>query len=225
MILPFAERSDNRNHGRFGVLDLIKSGGWLMVPILACSVAATAIIVDRLLALRRARVLPERLVRTLRGWAERGTISRDEVEALPLASPLGRIVAVGLTSRGYDREIVRERIEDAGRHVVHELERFLNALGTIAAISPLLGLLGTVVGMIKIFQIVSAQGNSNFSLLSVGIAEALVTTAAGLAVAIPSLLFYRYFHARVDDLVVNIERETLELVDLLNAGVPAEERA
>jgi biopolymer transport protein ExbB len=207
------------------VLDLIKAGGWLMVPILACSVAATAIIFDRLLALRRARVLPERLVRTLRGWAERGTISRDEVEALPLASPLGRIVAVGLTSRGYDREIVRERIEDTGRHVVHELERFLNALGTIAAISPLLGLLGTVVGMIKIFQIVSAQGNSNFSLLSVGIAEALVTTAAGLTVAIPSLLFYRYFHARVDDLVVNIERETLELVDLLNAGAPIEERA
>ncbi len=108
--------------------------------------------------------------------------------------------------------------------MVHELERFLNALGTIAAISPLLGLLGTVAGMIKIFQIVSTQGNSNFSLLSIGIAEALVTTAAGLTVAIPSVLFYRYFHARVDELVVNIERESLELVDLLNAGVPAEEK-
>jgi biopolymer transport protein ExbB len=93
--------------------------------------------------------------------------------------------------------------------VVHELERFLNTLGTIAAISPLLGLLGTVAGMIKIFQIVSVQGNSNFSLLSVGIAEALVTTAAGLTVAIPSLLFYRYFHARVDELVVRMEQETL----------------
>ncbi len=206
------------------MLDLIKAGGWLMAPILACSLAATVIIFDRLMALRRARVLPEQLVRTLRGWAERGAISRDEVEALPLASPLGRIVAVGLASRGYGREIVRERTEDTGRHVVHELERFLNALGTIAAISPLLGLLGTVAGMIKIFQIVSAQGNSNFSLLSVGIAEALVTTAAGLAVAIPSVLFYRYFHARVDDLVVNIERETLELVDLLNAGGSVGER-
>ena len=207
------------------MLDLIEAGGWLMAPILACSLAAAVIIFDRLLALRRARVLPAQLVRTLRGWVERGAISRSDVEALPLASPLGRIVAVGLASRGYGREILRERIEDTGRHVVHELERFLSALGTIAAISPLLGLLGTVAGMIKIFQIVSVQGNSNFGLLSVGIAEALVTTAAGLTVAIPSVLFYRYFHARVDDLVVNIERETLELVDLLNAGVPAEERA
>ena len=195
-----------------------------MLPILACSLAAATIVVERLLALRRARVLPERLVAILRRWAGRGAISPQDMDALSLDSPLGRIVAAGLDHRGRSREILRERIEDTGRHVVHELERFLNALGTIAAISPLLGLLGTVAGMIKIFQIVSAQGNSNFSLLSVGIAEALVTTAAGLTVAIPSLLFYRYFHARVDELVVNMERETLELVDLLNAGVPAEER-
>ena len=206
------------------MINLIEAGGWLMAPILACSLAATIIIFERLLALRRARVLPKQLVQTLRGWVERGAINQSDVEALPLASPLGRIVAVGLASRGYSREIVRERIEDTGRHVVHELERFLNALGTIAAISPLLGLLGTVAGMIKIFQIVSTQGNSNFSLLSIGIAEALVTTAAGLTVAIPSVLFYRYFHARVDELVVNIERESLELVDLLNAGVSAEEK-
>ncbi len=202
--------------------ELIKAGGWLMAPILACSLAATAIVFDRLLALRRARVLPEQLVAILRGWAELGAVSQQqEVHTLPLASPLGRIVAVGLASRGYGREIVRERIEDTGRHVVHELERFLNALGTIAAISPLLGLLGTVAGMIKIFQIVSAQGNSNFSLLSVGIAEALVTTAAGLTVAIPSLLFYRYFQARVDELVVDMEQETLELIDLLERRTEA----
>ncbi len=206
------------------MINLIEAGGWLMAPILACSLAATIIIFERLLALRRARVLPKQLVQTLRGWVERGAINQNDVAALPLASPLGRIVAAGLASRGYSREIVRERIEDTGRHVVHELERFLNALGTIAAISPLLGLLGTVAGMIKIFQIVSTQGNSNFSLLSIGIAEALVTTAAGLTVAIPSVLFYRYFHARVDELVVNIERESLELVDLLNAGVSAEEK-
>lgn len=206
------------------MINLIEAGGWLMAPILACSLAATIIIFERLLALRRARVLPKQLVQTLRGWVERGAINQSDVAVLPLASPLGRIVAAGLASRGYSREIVRERIEDTGRHVVHELERFLNALGTIAAISPLLGLLGTVAGMIKIFQIVSTQGNSNFSLLSIGIAEALVTTAAGLTVAIPSVLFYRYFHARVDELVVNIERESLELVDLLNAGVSAEEK-
>ena len=200
------------------MLELIKAGGWLMAPILACSLAATTIIIERLWALRRVRVLPAQLLATLNGWLERGAVDAHEVEALPLHSPLGRIVAAGLACRGRSRDILRERVEDTGRHVTHQLERFLNALGTIAAISPLLGLLGTVAGMIKIFQIVSVQGNSNFSLLSVGIAEALVTTAAGLTVAIPSLLFYRYFNGRVDALVVRMEQETLQLVDLLDAA-------
>ncbi|MCP5159491.1 MAG: MotA/TolQ/ExbB proton channel family protein [Gammaproteobacteria bacterium] len=202
------------------MLDLIKAGGWLMAPILACSSVAAIIVFERLLALRRARVLPERLLVILRGWAELGAVSPPEVQLLPLDSPLGRIVAVGLAHRHRSREVVRERVEDVGRHVVHELERFLNTLGTIAAISPLLGLLGTVAGMIKIFQIVSVQGNSNFSLLSIGIAEALMTTAAGLTVAIPSLLFYRYFQGRIDELVVRMEQETLELIDLLDAEAP-----
>ena len=204
------------------MLDLIKAGGWLMAPILACSFAATLIIFERLLALRRARVLPERLLIMLRRWAEPGAVSRLDLKMLPLNSPLGRIVATGLANRHRGREALRERIEDVGRHVVHELERFLNTLGTIAAISPLLGLLGTVMGMIKIFEIVSTQGNSNFSLLSIGIAEALVTTAAGLTVAIPSLLFYRYFQGRVDELVVQMEQETLELIDLLDHPAPSE---
>ncbi|MCB1776853.1 MAG: MotA/TolQ/ExbB proton channel family protein [Candidatus Competibacteraceae bacterium] len=198
------------------MFDLIKAGGWLMAPILACSFAAALIIFERLLALRRARVLPEQLLAVLRQWIESGAVHPVDIKALPLNSPLGRIVAVGLANRCRSRDILRERIEDIGRHVVHELERFLNTLGTIAAISPLLGLLGTVAGMIKIFQIVSVQGNSNFSLLSVGIAEALITTAAGLTVAIPSLLFYRYFQGRVDELVVQMEQETLELIDVLD---------
>ena len=206
------------------MLDLIKAGGWLMAPLLACSLAATIIIFERSLALRRARVLPAQLVAILRRWAERRAVDREDLDALALDSPLGRIVAAGLGYRGHGREILRERVEDAGRHVVHELERFLNALGTIASISPLLGLLGTVAGMIKIFQIVSVQGNSNFGLLSVGIAEALVTTAAGLTVAIPSVLFYRYFHARVDELVVDMEQETLRLIDVLDGENPREQR-
>ena len=205
------------------MFEFVKAGGWLMLPIIACSLAAATIIIDRGLALRRARVLPRHLVAMLRRWAQQGAIQPTEIEMLPLHSPLGRIVAAGLTHRCRGREILRERVEDAGRHVVHDLERFLNTLGTIAAISPLLGLLGTVAGMIKIFQIVSVQGNSNFSLLSVGIAEALVTTAAGLTVAIPSLLFYRYFHSRVDELVMSMEQETLELIDLLDTGPPDQE--
>ena len=164
--------------------ELIKAGGWLIVPILVCSLVATIIIFERLLALRRARVLPGRLMTILQHWMELGAIDQREMQTLPLASPLGRIVAAGLANRGRPREVLRERIEDTGRHVVHELERFLNTLGTIAAISPLLGLLGTVAGMIKIFQVVSVQGNSNFSLLSVGIAEALVTVLERLGTAI-----------------------------------------
>jgi biopolymer transport protein ExbB len=204
------------------VFDLIKAGGWLMAPILACSFAAAIIIFERLLALRRARVLPQQLLAILRHWVESGAVSPLDIKTLPLNSPLGRIIAAGLANRSRSREILRERVEDVGRHVVHELGRFLNTLGTIAAISPLLGLLGTVAGMIKIFQIVSVQGNSNFSLLSVGIAEALMTTAAGLTVAIPSLLFYRYFQGRVDELVVRMEQETLELIDLLDTAAPGQ---
>lgn len=198
------------------MLDLIKAGGWLMVPILACSLAAATLIVERLLALRRARVLPEQLVAILRRWVELGAVHRSDMDTLPLGSPLGRIVAAGLANCHRSRTLLRERVEDVGRHVVHELERFLSTLGTIAAISPLLGLLGTVTGMIKVFEVIAVQGNSNFSLLSTGIAEALVTTAAGLTVAIPSLLFYRYFQRRIDELVVDMEQETLELIDLLD---------
>jgi biopolymer transport protein ExbB len=205
-----------------GVLELIKAGGWMMLPILACSVIALTIIIERFWSLRQSRVLPKSLVRALRSGIQSGTINlnitRENLDKLAKGSPLGRIVAVGLVNRSREREIIRESIEDTGRHVVHELERFLNALGTIAAISPLLGLLGTVSGMIKIFQVVSTQGNSDFALLSIGIAEALITTAAGLIVAIPSLLFYRYFRRKVDELVVRMEQETMLLMDLLHTG-------
>ncbi len=190
------------------MVDLIKAGGWLMVPILACSLAAATLIIERLLALRRARVLPEQLIVILRCWTEQGAVNPADMDALPLHSPLGRIVAAGLAHRHRNRTLLRERIEDVGRHVVHEL----------------LGLLGTVTGMIKVFEVVAVQGNSNFGLLSTGIAEALVTTAAGLTVAIPSLLFYRYFQRRIDELVIEIEQETLELIDLLDTetvGRPA----
>lgn len=198
------------------MVDLIEAGGWLMMPILACSLAAATLIIERLLALRRARVLPGQLIVILHRWTEQGAVNPAEMDTLPLHSPLGRIVAAGLAHRHRNRTLLRERIEDVGRHVVHELERFLSTLGTIASISPLLGLLGTVTGMIKVFEVVAVQGNSNFSLLSTGIAEALVTTAAGLTVAIPSLLFYRYFQRRIDELVIEIEQETLELIDLLD---------
>jgi biopolymer transport protein ExbB len=198
------------------VLDVIKAGGWLMLPIIACSVIALTIIVERFLSLRQQRVLPKNLVKTLRVWGKTGKIPDINLDKLAIKSPLGRIVAAGLANREHGRDIVKESIEDTGRHVVHELERFLNSLGTIAAITPLLGLLGTVVGMIDVFTVISMEGTGEAEQLAGGISQALITTAAGLSVAIPSLLFYRYFCGKVETLVVRMEEEAMRLVDILH---------
>jgi biopolymer transport protein ExbB len=135
-----------------------------------------------------------------------------------MQSPLGHVITVGLLNRARGREVVKESIEDAGRLVVHQLERFLNTLGTIAAITPLLGLLGTVFGMIEVFSVISAQGTGDATVLAGGISKALITTATGLTVAIPSLLFYRYFRGRVERLVVKMELEVMRLLDVLQSS-------
>lgn len=197
------------------MLELIKAGGWVMWPILLCSVIALAIIVERFWSLQRKRTAPRNLVNQIWQWARDGQLDARRVQELRRNSPLGRILAAGLVNRRHDREVMKESIEEVGRHVAHELERFLNTLGTIASISPLLGLLGTVLGMIKVFTVITTQGVGDASVLASGIAEALVTTAAGLMVAIPSLLFYRYFRGRVDELVVTMEQEALKLVEAM----------
>lgn len=197
------------------MLELVQSGGWLMAPILLCSVAAMAIIVERLWSLQRERVVPSDLATRAWEWVRTGTLTEERIQALREGSPFGRILAAVLASRHLDREMMKEYIEEVGRHVAHELDRYLNALGTIAAISPLLGLLGTVIGMIKVFAVITAQGVGEPRVLAGGISEALVTTAAGLTVAIPSLLFHRVLRGRVDELVVTMEREALKLVGAL----------
>ena len=197
------------------MLEFVQSGGWLMAPILLCSVAAMAIIVERLWSLQRERVVPADLAARAWEWVRTGTLTEERIQALREGSPFGRILAAVLASRHLDREMMKEYIEEVGRHVAHELDRYLNALGTIAAISPLLGLLGTVIGMIKVFAVITAQGVGEPRVLAGGISEALVTTAAGLTVAIPSLLFHRVLRGRVDELVVTMEREALKLVGAL----------
>ena len=197
------------------MLELVKSGGWLMAPIILCSIAAMAIIVERLWSLQRERVVPEDLVARAWQWASTDALTEERIQALRDGSPLGRILAACLASRHLDRELMKEYIEEVGRHVAHELERYLNALGTIAAISPLLGLLGTVIGMIKVFAVITAQGVGEPRILAGGISEALITTAAGLTVAIPSLLFHRMLRGRVDALVVTMEQEALRMVGAL----------
>lgn len=186
-----------------------------MWPILLCSVISLAIIVERFWSLQRKRIAPRHLVNQVWQWARAGHLDNQRLQELRRNSPLGRILAAGLINRRHEREVMKESIEEIGRHVAHELDRFLNALGTIASITPLLGLLGTVLGMIKVFTVITVEGVGDAAILADGIGEALLTTAAGLMVAIPSLLFYRYFRGRVEELVVAMEQDALKLVEVL----------
>ncbi|MDH3453069.1 MAG: MotA/TolQ/ExbB proton channel family protein [Gammaproteobacteria bacterium] len=198
------------------MFEIVKAGGWLMLPIIACSVVALAIVAERLWVLREKRVIPRNLVAQIWQWARDGELNDTRIRALQQSSPLGKVLAVGLINRHHEREVMKESIEEAGRAVVHDLERFLNALGTIAAVTPLLGLLGTVIGMIAVFTTITTVGVGNPSELAGGISQALITTAGGLSVAIPSLIFHRYFRGKIDALVVSMEQETIKLVEVLH---------
>lgn len=187
-----------------------------MLPIILCSVVAVAIIGERFWVLRQDKVVPGNLVAEVWQLHQKRELNSEHVKILRDSSPLGRILAAGLINMQHEREVMKEAIEETGRQVVLELERFLNTLGTIASITPLLGLLGTVIGMIKVFAAITAQGVGNPTVLAGGISEALITTAAGLSVAIPSLMFYRYFRGRVDMLVIKMEEEALKLVEVIH---------
>ncbi len=204
------------------MFELIKAGGWIMLPIILCSILALAIIVERIWTLQRKRVAPPSLVSDIWQQAKRGQLDARHIAELRAGSPLGRVLAAGLMNLNEDRQIMKESIEETGRHVVSELERYLNALGTIAAITPLLGLLGTVLGMIKVFTAISMVGTGNTAVLAGGISEALITTVAGLSVAIPSLMFYRFFRARVEELVVTMEQQALKMIEILHGERAAE---
>jgi biopolymer transport protein ExbB len=197
------------------VLEIVMAGGWLMIPILLCSAAAMGIIVERFWSLRDSAVTPKPLLDQAWQWARARDLGPKHIEALRRNSPLGRVLAAGLENRHKPRIVIMEVIEDTGRHVVHELERFLNTLGTIAAVSPLLGLLGTVIGMINVFSTILEQGVGNANALAGGISQALITTAAGLTVAIPALMFYRYFRGRIGELVITMEEQAFKLVAAL----------
>ena len=196
--------------------DLIRSGGWTLVPIIACSVVAMGIIVERFWTLQSKRVNPKGLLNQIREMHAQKQITPQRIAVVRKHSLLGQVLAAGLANIHASREVMKEGIEDTGRHVALELGRYLNTLGTIANITPLLGLLGTVIGMIKVFAIITQHGSGDATILADGIAEALVSTAAGLTVAIPSLMFYRYFRGRVNELVVDMEQEALSLVEFVH---------
>jgi len=198
------------------VFEFVQAGGWLMVPIILCSVIAAAICVERFWTLRTSQIVPRNLLSQAWNWIKNNEMDNRRLRDLKVGSPLGEILAAGIANHRRGREKMKESIEEAAGHVVHELERYLNTLGTIAAITPLLGLLGTVIGMIKVFSAIKLEGTGNAQILAGGISQALITTAAGLTVAIPSLFFYRFFQRRVDELVISMEQEALKLVDVLD---------
>jgi len=202
----------------------MRSGGWLMLPILACSVITMAIVMERLWTLRRRRVMPKGLVTEIREWYCQEQLAEERLARVQDGSPLGRILAAGLANREYSWEVMKEAIRDTDRQVVAELERYINTLGTIASVTPLLGLLGTVIGMIEVFGVIMEAGVGNPGVLAGGISKALITTAAGLSVAIPALMFHRYFNGKVDKLAIGMEEQALKLVEIIK-GERAEENA
>ncbi|WP_193164142.1 MotA/TolQ/ExbB proton channel family protein [Microbulbifer hainanensis] len=199
------------------MLEIIKSGGWLMLPILLCSVAVIAICIERLWTLNPRRIAPRSLLGEVWSWLKNNQLDGEKIKELRDSSPLGRIFAAGLSNSRHGRDVMKDSIEEAASQVVHELERFLGALGTISAIAPLIGLLGTVVGMIQVFTAIMLEGTGNAGVLAGGISQALITTAAGLTVAIPALMAHRYFQRRVDSIVVTMEQEAVKLVDALHS--------
>ncbi|MCW8855165.1 MAG: MotA/TolQ/ExbB proton channel family protein [Gammaproteobacteria bacterium] len=207
------------------MFEMVKAGGWLMFPIIGCSIIALGIILERFWSLQSKKVIPKHLVATIWHWVKEGQLERSKIESLGKKSALGKILAAGLNNRHLERQRIKESIEETGRQVVHEMERFLNTLGTIAAISPLLGLLGTVIGMIKVFNAITSSGVGNAAPLAGGISQALITTAAGLSVAIIALMFHRYFRGRVDEIVVKMEEEAIKMVDVLHNNRTSETSA
>ena len=198
--------------------EIVKAGGPFMVPIILCSIISAGILLERLWTLQRKRVLPQELIKRVTDLTDKNQVTPKVIEALEKNSPLGRVLAAALANRDRGREIMMERVEDTGRHVIYELERFLNSLGTIASISPLLGLLGTVTGIIRAFNAVMLGGMGDPRMLAGGISEALITTAGGLAVAIPSFIAYRYLRGKVEGIVVDMEKIAVKFADSLGAA-------
>ncbi|EGV32858.1 MotA/TolQ/ExbB proton channel [Thiorhodococcus drewsii AZ1] len=205
------------------LLELMYAGGWLMAPIIACSLVATAIVIERAWSLRRGRVLPPNLLAEIWQLHRQRQLTSERIEAIRDGSPLGRMLASGLINRHHSHEVMKDALNDTGRHVVAELERFLNTLGTIASVAPLLGLLGTVVGMIDVFSVIMEAGVGNAGVLAGGISKALITTAAGLSVAIPALMFHRFFDSRVATFALDMEQQALRLIEVLKGEREAAE--
>ena len=197
------------------MIEFIKSGGFLVLPILISSVLALAIIIERFISLNARRIVPENIIRKAHQIAlEKNPAAHPDLASIRESSLVGKVLAAGLQNSGQPRHIMKENLEETGRHAAHEMEKYMTALGTIAAVTPLLGLLGTVIGMIEVFSVITALGVGSPTDLAGGISTALITTAAGISVAVPSLIFHRYFKGKINDYVVHMEQAALKLIEL-----------
>jgi len=199
------------------VLEIVVAGGWVMAILVLCSIAVIAISVERYWTLNPEKIAPKNTLGQVWTWIKANQLDSGKLRELKQSSELGRILAAGLSNSRHGRDVMRDSIVEAASQVIHEMERYLGALGTVAAIAPLLGLLGTVLGMIKVFTAIMLEGSGNAAILAGGISEALITTAAGLCVAIPAMMLHRFFTRRVDTLVVAMEQEAVKLVDALHS--------
>lgn len=199
------------------MLSLIQAAGWPVWFLIIASVAAVALIIERSLTLKRAKILPPGLLEEVVALRRSQPITPELLKKLSANSPLGQVMASGLRHEAAGRELMKEAMEETGRAVAHDLERYLSALGTIAATAPLMGLFGTVVGMIEIFGSQAPTGAANPQQLAHGISVALYNTALGIMIAIPAMIAYRHFRARVDSYLVEMEQQSLRLVDTLRS--------
>lgn len=199
--------------------EILRAGGYIMIPLALMSVLSLAIIAERFWTLRKASVLPPALSDKVRQYARTHRLEAAQLRELEESSPLGAILASVLANRTRSRDVIRQKVEDCGRRVVHEMHRFLNTLGTIAIIAPLMGLLGTVFGLIKMFMVITSVGIGDANRLAGGIGEALIATASGLVVAIIAYIFHRFLRGKIQNLAIELEREAAELLDALEAPV------
>lgn len=199
------------------MIEIFLSGGFLMWPILLCSLIVVGVTIERYWTLNANKIAPRTLLAQVWSWLKNNQMDASKLRELKQSSPLGAILAAGLSNSKQGREVMKDSIQEAANQVVHDLERYVGLLGTMANVAPLIGLLGTVFGMIQTFNAIMLQGSGNTAALAGGISVALITTAAGLIVAIPATISHRYFMRKVDSIVVILEEESIKLVDALHS--------
>ena len=200
------------------MIEIIKAAGWPIWPIIFCSIVSLAIIVERFYSLRREAVVPKHLLAETINKLKTVGASQDLMSATEKSSPLGQVFVAGLKNLENSKEAMKEAIEEAGLEVAQEMERYLTTLGTIATMAPLLGLLGTIIGMIEIFGVSTSTGVADPAQLAHGISIALYNAAFGIIVAVPSLVFYRHFRSTVDSLIVQMEIQAVKLVEMIHGN-------